>query len=326
MLKVKAARLFRLLFLLVGVVIVSLFITNSITGFLAVASPAALASGGPDTCTASSQQRPSFGGTITVEAGNVLCGDVTIVGGTVSIQGLVRGNILAFGSSILLDGGVRGDIRLFGGSIRFGTRSYVSGNINLYGSSVDGEKEARIDGTFDDHSKKSGLFGLGAFNLPVWFLLLMIPLGLLYARFFPEHVMFVRATVKNQTRRSLMIGLLSAFLAPAILLVLIALIISIPLALIVLLVLVIAWTAGTIAICWMLGEQVIRAFTKRPFTRYLQVTIGVIMLAVFIALPFIGLIVFLGTGIVGIGAVFLSRFGTRLYRRPEQPLSISMRL
>ena len=50
------------------------------------------------------------------------------------------------------------------------------------------------------------------------------------------------------------------------------------------------------------------------------------MLAVFMSLPFIGWIVFLGTGIVGIGAVFLSRFGTRLYRRPEQPLSISMRM
>lgn len=326
MLKVKVRRLTRLLFLLIGIVIVSLFITNSIGGLLPAASPAALASGGPDSCTASSQQRPQFGGTLTVEAGNVLCGDVTIVGGTVSVQGQVRGSILAFGSSILLNGGVSGDIRLFGGSIRFGSGSYVLGNVNLYGSRVDGVKEAHIGGTFDDHSKKSGLFGLGAFNLPIWFLLLMIPLGLLYTRFFPEHVMFVSAAVKSQTRRSLVIGLLTALLAPAVLLVLIALIISIPLALIVLLVLLIAWTVGTIAICWMLGEQMIRAFTSRPFTRYLQVIVGVIMLAVFIALPFIGWIVFLGTGIVGLGAVFLSRFGTRLYRRPEQPLSMSIRL
>jgi hypothetical protein len=326
MLKLKAARLARLLFLLIGVVIVSLFITGNMTGLLPTTSTVAHASSGAVSCTASSQQRPMFGGTISVETGNVLCGDVTIVGGTVSVQGLVRGNILAFGSSILLDGGVSGDIRLFGGSIRFGTRSYVSGNVNLYGSRVDGEKEVRIDGTFDDHSKNTGLFGLGAFNLPIWFLLLMIPLGLLYTRFFPEHVMFVSATVKNQTRRSLMIGLLSALLAPAVLLILIALIISIPLALIIFLVLLIAWTAGTIALCWMLGEQVIRAFTTRPPTRYLQVMVGVIMLAVFISLPFIGWIVFLGTGIVGVGAVFLSRFGTRLYRRPEHPLSISLRL
>lgn len=326
MLKMKAAR-FRLLLLLIGGVIVSLFITNSITGLLPTTTSSALASGGPDTtCTATSQQRPMFGGTVSVEAGNVLCGDVTIIGGAVSIQGLVRGSILAFGSNILLNGGVSGDIRLFGGSIRFGNSSFVHGNVNLYGSRVDGEKEVRIDGAFNDHSKDTGLFGLGAFNLPVWFLLLMLPLGLLYTRFFPEHVLFVSATVKNHTRRSLLIGLLSALLAPAVLLVLIALIISIPLALIVLLILLITWTAGTVAICWILGEQVIHAFTRRPCTRYLQVTVGVIMLAVFLSLPFIGWIVFLGTGIVGSGAVFLSRFGTRLYRRPEQPLSISLRL
>jgi len=196
MLKMKSARLFRLLLLAIGVVIVSLFITGNMTGILPATSPVAHASSGAASCTASSSQRPSFGSTITVETGNVLCGDVTIVGGTLSVQGLVRGNILAFGSNIVLDGGVSGDIRLFGGSIRFGTGSYVLGNVNLYGSRVDGEKEVRIDGAFDDHSKNTGLFGLGAFNLPIWFLLLMLPLGLFYARFFPEHGMFISATVK----------------------------------------------------------------------------------------------------------------------------------
>lgn len=323
MLKVKATRLFRFLFLLIGVFSASLFVTNSITGLLSVASPAAFAADGQSPCT-SSNQRPSFGGTITIGPGNVWCGDLTIVGGTVSIQekGLLRGSILAFGSTITLEGGVNGDIKLFGGSIHFHTGSYVNGNVNLYGSKINREEEVSIGGTYNDHSKTNGLFGLRTFTLPVWFLLLMIPLGLLYTRFLPEHVVFVSASVKNQMRRSLMIGLLSALLTPAILLVLIALIISIPFALIVLFVLLIAWTSGTIAICWMLGEQVVRAFTTRPYTRYLQVTVGVIMLAVFISLPFIGWIVFLGTGMVGLGAVFLSRFGTRLYRQPQQPLPI----
>jgi len=325
MLKMKAARLPRFLLLLVGGLLVALFVTNTISSFLWSASPAALAADGKSPCISSSS-RPSFGGTITVGPTDALCGDVTIIGGTVAIEGQVHGSILAFGSTILLDGGVNGDIRLFGGSIRFHAGSSVQGNVNLYGSRVDGEKEVRIYGTYDDHSKTNGLFGLSAFTLPVWFLLLMIPLGLLYTRFLPEHVMFVSATVKNQMRRSLLIGLLSALLTPAVLLVLIALIISIPFVLIVLLVLLMAWTAGTVAICWMLGEQINRAFTAHRYTRYLQVTIGVIMLAVFISLPFIGWIVFLGTSIVGLGAVLLSRFGTRLYGQPKQPLPISLRL
>ena len=325
MLKLKAARLPRFLFVLTGIVFVSLLITSGITSILSPASSAALAADGPHSCT-SSNQKPTFGGTITVSAGNVLCSDVTNIGGTISIQGVVQGNVLAFGSTIILTGGVNGDIKLFGGSIHFLRGSYVQGNINLYGSRVDGEKEANLYGMYNDHSKTTGLFGLSAFTLPIWFLFLMFPLGLLYTRFLPEHVMFVSATVKNQMRRSLLIGLLSALLTPAVLLVLIALIISIPFALIVLLILLIAWTSGTIAICWILGEQLIHAFTTRPHTRYLQVTVGVIMLAVFISLPFIGWIVFLGTGIVGSGAVFLSRFGTRLYQQPKPPLPISLPL
>jgi hypothetical protein len=325
MLKAKAARLPRFLLLLIGIVFVSLLVASSVTGLLSLASPAALAADGSGPCT-SSNQRPSFGGTITVGGGDVLCSDVTNIGGTVSIQGLVRGNVLAFGSTIILNGGVNGDIKLFGGSIRFLRGSSVHGNVNLYGSRVDGEKEAHIDGTYNDHSKTSGLFGLSAFTLPIWFLFLMIPLGLLYTRFLPEHVMFVSATVKNQMRRSLLIGLLSALLTPAVLLVLIALIISIPFAFIVLLILLIAWTSGIIAICCILGEHLIHVFVAHPHTRYLQVTVGVIMLAVFISLPFIGWIVFLGTGTVGSGAVFLSRFGTRLYQQPKPPLPISLRL
>lgn len=325
MLKVKGARLAGFLLMLVGVLFVSLFVTNIIHGFLAPAPPTALAADGQNPCTSSSQ-RPSFGGTITVGPKDVLCSDVTMMGGTVSVQGVVRGSILAFGSTIILDGGVTGNIKLFGGSIHFHNGSHVQGDVNLYGSRIDGEKAVRIDGAYDDHSRMNGLFGISAFAFPVWFLFLMIPLGLLYTRFLPEHELFVSATVKNHMRRSLLIGLLSALLTPAVLLVLIALIISIPLALIVLLVLLIAWTIGTTAICWMLGEQIIRAFTARPHTRYLQVTVGVIMLAVFISLPFIGWIVFLGTGVVGLGAVLLSRFGTRLYSQPKQPLPISLRL
>jgi hypothetical protein len=321
----KAVRLPRFLLFLVGGVLISLFVSNAISSVLSPGSPPALAADNQSPCTSSSE-RPAFGSTVTVGPRDVLCSNVTAMSGTVSIQGQVRGNILAFGSTIIIDGGVIGDIKLFGGSVSFHTGSYVHGNVNLYGSRVDREKDVSIDGIYNEHTNTNGLFGFSVITLPVWFLFLMIPLGLLYTRFLPEHVVFVSATVKNKMRRSLLIGLLSAFLTPAVLLVLIALIISIPFALIVLLVLLTAWTLGTTAVCWMLGEQIIRAFTTRPYTRYLQVIVGVIMLTVFISLPFIGWLVFLGTGIVGLGAVLLSRFGTRLYSQPKQPLPISLRL
>jgi len=48
----------------------------------------------------------------------------------------------------------------------------------------------------------------------------------------------------------------------------------------------------------------------------------VIALAMVTSLPYIGWLVGLGTGFVGLGAVLLSRFGTRLYSQPKQPITI----
>ena len=107
------------------------------------------------------------------------------------------------------------------------------------------------------------------------------------------------------------------------LIVLIGLIVSIPLALIVLLGLLAAWILGSVAIGWMIGEQIVQALTTRQptrNTRYLQVIVGLIALALLSSLPFIGWLISIGTGLLGLGAVLLSRFGTRLYSQPKQPL------
>ncbi|HLX55537.1 MAG TPA: hypothetical protein VKR83_00790, partial [Ktedonobacteraceae bacterium] len=242
----KAARLPRFLLLLVGVLLVPALLTITISILLAPVIPVALAAddqivNSESSCTGGSHS-PSFGGTVTIPPVEVLCSDLTAFGGTIDIQGQVRGNILAFGSAIIIDGGVNGDITLFGGSVSFQVGSYVHGNVNLYGSRVYRGQEVHIAGTYDEHSQAGFLFGFTAFSFPGWFLFLMIPLGLLSLRLFPEHVMFVGATVRNKMRRSLLIGLLSALLAPAVVFVLFALIISIPFALIVLLALLVAWT------------------------------------------------------------------------------------
>jgi len=188
---------------------------------------------------------------------------------------------------------------------------------------VYGDNKGQIVGAFNDHSNPGWLFGLQAFHFPFWFLFFMIPLGVLCIRLLPEHVMFVRATMKYKMRRSLVVGLLTCVLAPAVLIVLIALIVSIPLALIVLLGLLAAWILGSVAIGWMIGEQIVQALTTRQptrNTRYLQVIVGLIALALLSSLPFIGWLISIGTGLLGLGAVLLSRFGTRLYSQPKQPL------
>ena len=325
----KAARLSRFLLVLVGVLFIPILLTSAVGAILSQVTPTAHAadrqidySEGP--CT-SSNHPPSFGGTVTIDANEVLCSTLTAFGGTVAIRGEVQGNIVAFNSTIIIDGGVIGNVTLFGGTISLHAGSHVHGDINLYGSRENGygDNRVQVDGTFNDHSSPAWLFGLQAFHFPFWFLFFMIPLGMLCIWLLPEHVMFVRATVKYKMRRSLIVGLLTCVLAPAVFIVLIALIVSIPLALIVLLGLLAAWILGSVAIGWTIGEHIMQALTTRQptrNTRYLQVIIGLIALGLLSSLPIIGWLISIGTSLLGLGAVLLSRFGTRLYTQPRQPL------
>lgn len=273
-------------------------------------------------CT-TTQREPVFGQSLVVDGHEVECGDLTLFGGTLDVTGQVRGNILAFGSNINIAGMVSGNVNLYGGKATLQNGSHVRGNINLYGGSERSEAGARLDGVVKDQGQHASLWlpGIGAgFAFPFWSMVIWVTLGLALISLLPEHVMFVRATVASKARRSLFLGLLSLLLAPAVLIVLIALIIPIPLAMLIAIGLIAAWALGTIAIGWLVGEYIMRAIAPRHNTRLAQVTVGLAILVLVGSLPYIGWIVSIGAGLLGLGAVFLSRFGTRLYSQPRHPL------
>jgi hypothetical protein len=237
----------------------------------------------------------------------------------------LRGNLLAFGGTIAIDGGVFGDITLFGGSVTLQPGAFVRGSIHLYGGQEVKAPGAILDGTLDDHSQHSLYFGFQGPGFSIWYLIVIIPLSLLFLRFLPEHTTFVRATVEQHARRSFLVGLLTCLLAPAVLLFLLALIVAIPVALLVLVGLLAAWASGMVAVGWSVGEQIMHALTSRPLTRrsrYVAVALGQVALAIFCSLPVIGWFVSIGVGMIGLGAVLLSRFGTRLYGQPRQLLQV----
>jgi hypothetical protein len=152
--------------------------------------------------------------------------------------------------------------------------------------------------------------------------LFWVGLGLLLTWLLPEHVMIVRTTVVSRMKRSMMLGLLSVLLAPVVLLVLFALVLAIPLAIIIGLGLLAAWALGTTAIGWRLGEYLVNRFMPQYTSRMVHVVVGITVLVLVGSLPYIGWLIILGSGMLGLGAVFLSRFGTRLYSQPKQPLPL----
>jgi len=321
----KARRLQWLLLALAGLLLIAAFMTSGIGGIPGWVSPTAQAADkydGGGACT-NKVQGPSFGGTVVIGPGEVSCGNLTSFGGTVEIEGEVRGNVTAFGGSVIISGVVNGDIRLYGGNVVLRNGSQVYGNIERYGGSEQREKNTRLVGSITDHTRSFWPFsGIGEFSFPLWSILAWVALGVILIKLLPEHVMFVRTTAAAKMRRSMIIGLLSILLAPAVLVVLIALILPIPLAIILVLGLVAAWALGNVAIGWIVGEHIIRALAPRHNTRLLQVVVGLAALALLGSLPYIGWLISIGVGLLGLGAVLLSRFGTRLYSQPKQPLTL----
>ncbi len=323
----KAGRLQWLLFALAGLLLIPGFLISGSGEILEWATPGAQAAGtnissSGGACTRSGQG-PSFGGTIVIGQNEVLCSDITSFGGTVEIKGEIRGNVTAFNGNVINDGDVNGDITLFGGAVTLGNGSQVHGNIDLYGASEHRGQGTQLDRPITDHPGHDWMHGrVSQFSFPFWSLLAWIVLGIVLITLLPEHVMFVRTTAMTKTRRSLILGLLSVLLAPAILIVLIALILPIPLALIVVLGLVAAWALGTVAIGWIVGERIMQAVAPQHNTRFNDVVVGLAVLVLLGSLPYIGWLISIGVGLLGLGAVLLSRFGTRLYSQPKQPLTL----
>ena len=274
-------------------------------------------------CT-SRRRGPSFGSAVVVASNEVVCGNVTTFGGTLAIDGTVRGDIVAFNSDIVISGTVDGHINLYGGRVTLQSGSQIVGDINLYGAGWTQGDHVQLQGAVNDHTKNvNWLFtGMGGFGFSIWPWLIWVALGILLTSLLPEHVMLVRTTAMSKARRSAMVGLLSMLLAPLVLIVLIALVLSIPLAIIVGLGLIAAWGLGTVSVGWQVGEYIIRKVAPHYNTRLMQIVVGLTVLILAESLPYIGWLITIGVGLLGLGAVFLSRFGTRLYGQPKRPLDL----
>lgn len=269
-----------------------------------------------------SLRRPNFGGIVEVGRNKMVCGDLTSFGGKIVIHGEVNGDVVVFGGDVILNGYVDGNISLYGGSLITPEGAHVNGDIHVCGGNWTDTTGLQLHGSF--YRCTGGVNTLLGNETGIqnrfWYIVTWIMLSIVLTTLLPEHVMMVRTTVSTKTRRSLALGLLSTLLAPIILAVLIALIIAIPLAILVAIVFIAAWALGTIAIGWSIGDMIVQRIAPQQNTRLAQIVVGVAVLTFLGSLPYVGWIISVIAGMIGLGAVFLSRFGTRLYSQPRQPI------
>lgn len=266
----------------------------------------------------------SFNSVVVVTSDEVVCSGLTSLGGSIAIRGVLVGDVVMFEGNVVIDGTVNGNVTIYSGNLTLGNDAQVNGDIHVCGGIWTEGSSSQLHGSAFSCTNSLGTFltGAGGATMRFWFTFVWIILGMLLTSLLPEHSMLVRTTVKCKMARSFVLGLLSVLLTPAILAVLVGLIISIPLAILVAVGLIGAWALGTVAVGWIIGDCILRSVAPQYSTHLLQVIVGMTALTVVGSLPMIGLWIFIGSGLVGLGAVLLSRFGTRLYSPPSDPLPL----
>jgi cytoskeletal protein CcmA (bactofilin family) len=310
---------------------------------LALAAPvAALAAGSQD-------GQVIFGGTFTLSAGQAIDGDLLVVGGVVTLEqgSSVHGDTVLFGGTISVDGEVDGSVAAMGGTVSVGPSAVIHGDLIRFGAVVSIDDAATIEGevvseqTFDIPSLDWRYmrptfipFRMWSYTVsPVfsvlWFtarVLLMAALAVLVVMFWPEPTRRVARAIVEQPLPSGGIGMLTVIVVPFLLLGLAITICLIPVSALGLVVFGAAALFGVVAAGLEVGQRIALMF-RWELHPAAAAGLGTLVLSIvlggFSELPCIGVFGWLAVFLVaslGVGAVVLTRFGSRLY--PESGAAI----
>jgi hypothetical protein len=271
-----------------------------------------------------------IGGEAALETGSRVNGDVVIVGGNLKLDGSVTGNAVVIGglTSLGEKASLEGDMVTVGGSLQRTEGAHIGGNIvtNLPPPTIQlpnapkavtppTPPSPKVEFDFGPFGKAAGVF-FQAIGLAALAMLLTI--------FLHPQIDRVAQAAISQPFIAGSIGLLTVFLAPITLVILVVTLILIPLALAAVVLLVLAWLFGVVAFGMEVGDRFTKAI-HRTWEPVFTAGFGTFLLAIVLGtmnlIPCIGWVAPVIVGLMGLGAAVITMFGTRPVYRPA--LSIS---
>ncbi len=262
----------------------------------------------------------SFGGDVVVEKGAIVGGDIVVFGGNLDLAGEVDHRVTLFGGTVTLESGsvVQNNVQVFGGRAVKKDGAVVRGSLFRAGGPALGPAGP----FFFPAGLESGGLGFVASSIFGFFrslvtALALAALGALTVVFLPTHTRRVGLVVENTPLPSVGVGCLTLVCILVLVPLLTLIIIGIPAALVLVFAFVVAGLFGWIAIGRLVGERLLVAFNVREILPVVAVVVGVLLIAILGSVPILGGLLNLVIGLLGLGAVVLTRFGTRTY--PPNP-------
>lgn len=260
-----------------------------------------------------------FGGIATLETGSQVNGDVMLAGGTLRVSGEVRGNIVATGGLISLTSTavVTGDVNTIAANLERDPGARVEGKVN---SGTTGPIEIPgVPGVIRTPDVPTLRFITSPIVTGFWYLFrsfLWAALAVLVSLFLHRQTERVSQAVVAQPLIAGGIGLLTAVVFPLLLIVIAITIIGIPVSFLGVILLIISWVFGVIAVGTEVGKRLAKLLQQEWA---LAVSAGVGTFILTLVVNGVGFVRCVGwvapaiVGMLGLGAVILTRFGTQSY-------------
>ncbi len=282
-----------------------------------------------------------FGCGARIESGAQIRRDIVSSGGDVVIEekAIVQGDVVLFGGNLTVAGEIREDVATFGGNITLESTAVVGGDLAPIGGNLDRKEGAVVRGKVSRGTSgitppraptaplsptpfSSGWFGGvfgGIFNLVriVLGIVALAALGALTIAFWPTQTKQIAEVAQGSALPSLGVGCLTWIAAPTLIVLLVITICGIPFGAFVGLALAVAMLVGWIALGRLAGEKILDALHARQASNaVIAGVVGVLVLALISAAPILGWLIGMVVSTMGLGAVVLTRFGTRAYPAP----------
>lgn len=287
-----------------------------------------------------SDGRVVLGGTYRLESGETLDGDLAVIGGAAYLEeeSRVTGDVLVLGGNLDVYGQIDGNVIIVGGNTNLGPAALIKGDVATMGGNLNAN-DAQIlgdllDGTdfvipydFDNFE-----FQFDRFSIPpipnlrmsiearvlsyLFVSFLMTAIAVLVVVIWPKNTRTVAEVVARQPVASVGMGLLTLFIVMPVLTLLVITVCLIPVSLFGFLIFTLAWVFGNVAIGYQVGDRLEKALNQ-DFQPVLSAGLGTLILGLVIGgigfIPCVGFLLSLLVGAFGLGAVLLTRFGTRTY-------------
>jgi cytoskeletal protein CcmA (bactofilin family) len=293
--------------------------------------------------------RVIFGDNFTLDGGDTLTGDLVVFGGNVTIENeaVIEGDMVVIGGNVNLDGMVKGSAVIIGGSMNMGETSLVEGDLVTVGGSLQRDSGSQVEGDVVSNIPAPD-FQIPDFQVPdvptsptpvqpdvkvnfnplVDFLQMLVTavalalLAMLGSLFLQPQIERVAQTIVKQPVIAGSFGLMTSVLAPIVLVILAVTIILIPVVILAAAVLALAWLFGIIAIGFEVGDRFTKAINQ-TWAVPLVAGFGTLLMMLVVGgigmVPCVGWFVPFLVALIGIGGVTLTVFGTRPYPRVVLP-------